>query len=103
MQIEKAKPCHLTIALVIHNKQDLWIPLQETHAGEQVQMKPYRILMRPPEGKDLSSHHLIKPFTPGSKDNMVAWVAIKWEQLLQRPRRPEISRSMNSLRKILAN
>jgi hypothetical protein len=51
--------------------------------------------------KDL--HYLLMtPFTPSSKDNMVAWVAAKSEQLLQRPRGPESGRSMNSMRKILA-
>jgi hypothetical protein len=51
--------------------------------------------------KDL--HYLLMTlFTPSSKDNMVAWVAAKSEQLLQRPRGPESGRSMDSMRKILA-
>jgi uncharacterized membrane protein (UPF0182 family) len=93
MQIEKIKAYHMTIPQVFCHKEDLWTPPQEKYAGEQIQMKPYHILMRLPDEEDLQ-YLLMTPFTPSSKDNMVAWVAAKSEQLLQRGRRSEISRSM---------
>jgi uncharacterized membrane protein (UPF0182 family) len=78
----------MTIPQVFCNQENLWTPPQENYAGEQIQMKPYHILMRLPDEEDLQ-YLLTTPFTPSSKDNMLAWVAAKSEQLLQRARRPE--------------
>jgi len=72
MQVEKLKAYHMTIPQVFFSKEE----------GLQ--------------------YLLMTPFTPSSKDNMVAWVAAKPEQLLQRARGPESGRSMSSMRTILA-
>ena len=76
MQVEKFKDYHMTIPQVFYNKEDLWTPPQEKYAGEQIEMKPYYILMKLPGEKDLQ-YLLMTPLTPASKDNMVAWVAAK--------------------------
>lgn len=76
MQIEKFKAYHMTIPQVFYNKEDLWTPPQEKYAGEQIEMKPYYILMRLP-GEENLQYLLMTPLTPASKDNMVAWVAAK--------------------------
>ncbi len=96
MQIEKFKAYHMTIPQVFCNKENPWTPPQEKYAGEQIQMKPYHILLRLPDEEDLQ-YLLMTPFTPSSKDNMLAWVATKSEQLLQRARPPEFGRSMSSI------
>ena len=66
----------MTIPQVFNNEEDFLTPWQEKYAAEQIQMKPYHFLMTPATVEDFQ-YPLMRPFTPSSKDNMVAWFAVK--------------------------
>ncbi|NEP12303.1 MAG: UPF0182 family protein [Symploca sp. SIO2C1] len=65
---------HMSDAEVFYNQEDLWRLPTEVYEGNQQLMEPYYMIMRLPEGQT-EEFILILPFTPGNKDNMVAWMA----------------------------
>jgi len=65
---------HMSDAEVFYNQEDLWRLPTEVYEGNQQLMEPYYMIMRLPEGQT-EEFILILPFTPGNKDNMIAWMA----------------------------
>lgn len=74
LQAQMYRTYHMADPEVFYNREDIWrFPLQ-TYEGEQVRMEPYHVIMRLP-GTAVEEFMQILPFTPVSKDNMVAWLA----------------------------
>ena len=64
---------HMTDPQVFYNQEDLWALPQEKYAGQAVAFQPYYLLMRLPGTKALR-YFIMTPFTPQSRDNMIAWM-----------------------------
>lgn len=68
---------HMTDPRVFYNQEDLWdFPRQIGENNGQDVMKPYYTIMRFP-GEAKEEYILMLPFTPSSKDNMIAWLAAR--------------------------
>jgi uncharacterized membrane protein (UPF0182 family) len=76
IQANMYRAYHMTDPQVFYNREDLWAFSQEKYAGEATRMVPYYILMRLPDTHELQ-YLLMTPFTPQSRDNMIAWMAAK--------------------------
>ncbi|MGB3612680.1 MAG: UPF0182 family protein, partial [Elainellaceae cyanobacterium] len=67
---------HMTDSEEFYNREDLWrFPLEQYEQQQEV-MQPYYVNMRLPEDTE-EEFILILPFTPVSKDNMIAWMAAR--------------------------
>jgi len=64
---------HMTDPQVFYNQEDLWTLPQEKYAGQAVDFQPYYLLMRLP-GTEALRYFIMTPFTPQSRDNMIAWM-----------------------------
>ena len=64
---------HMTDPQVFYNQEDLWALPQEKYAGQAVDFQPYYLLMRLP-GSEALRYFIMTPFTPQSRDNMIAWM-----------------------------
>jgi len=71
---------HMQDPVVFYNKEDLWNIPNEKYAGATQAMEPYYTILQLP-GKEGPEFVLILPFTPGTRDNMIAWMAGRcdWE------------------------
>jgi hypothetical protein len=67
---------HMDNPDVFYNQEDLWRFPTEVYEGNQQIMEPYYVIMNLPGG-DQEEFILILPFTPVSKDNMIAWMAAR--------------------------
>jgi len=76
IQADMYRTYHMTDPQVFYNQEDLWAFPQEKYAGAAQEMRPYYILMRLPDTRELQ-YLLMTPFTPNNRDNMVAWMAAK--------------------------
>lgn len=65
---------HMKDPQVFYNKEDVWQTPNEIYDREQVEMEPYYIILKLPEGKK-EGFFLIRPLIPRGKDNMIAWMA----------------------------
>ncbi len=65
---------HMQDPVVFYNKEDLWNIPNEKYAGATQAMEPYYTILQLP-GKTEPEFVLILPFTPGNRDNMIAWMA----------------------------
>ncbi len=65
---------HMLDPQVFYNKEDLWQAAEETIEGGTQPMEPYYMIMRLP-GQTATDFRLISPFTPVTKNNMVAWLS----------------------------
>lgn len=74
LQAEVFKTYHVTDPAVFYNDEDPWDLAQETYGGEPRQVEPYYAVMELP-GSEEPEFLLMLPFTPRSKENMVAWLA----------------------------
>jgi uncharacterized membrane protein (UPF0182 family) len=67
---------HMQDVQVFYNKEDLWqIPL-ESFAGNQQPMEPYYVTFTLP-GEESTEYLLIQPYTPATRENMIAWIAAR--------------------------
>ncbi|HHY47115.1 MAG TPA: UPF0182 family protein [Firmicutes bacterium] len=73
IQAEMLGTYHMTDTDVFYNKEDLWEIPNEVYAGTEQKVQPYYIMMRPP-GEAQPRYLVTIPFTPGRKNNMVAWL-----------------------------
>lgn len=64
---------HMTDPQVYYNQEDLWNWAEEVAGGERLHIEPYYVNMRLP-GEAQTEFVLMLPFTPSSKQNMVAWL-----------------------------
>jgi uncharacterized membrane protein (UPF0182 family) len=76
IQADMYRIYHMVDVQVFYNQEDLWTFSQEKYAGTPVRLQPYYILMRLP-GTKVLEYLIMTPFTPQSRDNMIAWMAAK--------------------------
>ena len=67
---------HMNDPQVFYNREDLWRFATENYEGNQQAIEPYYQIMNLP-GESKEEFILILPFTPVSKDNMIAWMAAR--------------------------
>jgi len=65
---------HMTDVNEFYNKEDVWAWPEEVFENQLQPIEPYYVLMQLPES-DRLDYILILPFTPASRENMIAWVA----------------------------
>jgi uncharacterized membrane protein (UPF0182 family) len=65
---------HMRDVNVFYNKEDLWSIPREVFAGQDQPIEPYYVIIRLPGGTQ-EEFMLIQPFTPATKDNLIAWMA----------------------------
>ncbi len=73
IQAAKFQNFHMTDPQVFYNQEDLWSWAEEVVTGERVRIEPYYVIMRLP-GESDEEFVLMMPYTPSSKQNMVAWL-----------------------------
>jgi uncharacterized membrane protein (UPF0182 family) len=73
VQAEKFRTFHMTDPQVFYNQEDLWSWAEEVVTGERVRIEPYYVIMRL-LGETEAEFVLILPYTPSSKQNMIAWL-----------------------------
>jgi uncharacterized membrane protein (UPF0182 family) len=73
IQAAKFQIFHMTEAQVFYNQEDLWNWAEEVVTGERMRIEPYYVNMRLPGEVD-PEFVLMLPFTPSTKQNMVAWL-----------------------------
>lgn len=76
LQTQQYLRYHMTDVRVFFNQEDVWQIPQEIFEGNQQAMEPYYVIM-PLPGETKSEYLLIQPFVPTSKDNMIAWMAVR--------------------------
>ena len=67
---------HMTDVRVFYNKEDLWHIPTEVSNGQQAIIEPYYVTL-PLPGDDEPEYLLILPFSPATKNNMIAWMAAR--------------------------
>jgi uncharacterized membrane protein (UPF0182 family) len=70
---------HMDNPEVFYNQEDLWSFPTEVFDGQQQITEPYYVIMRLPD-ESQPEMMLILPFTPTSKNNMIAWMAARSDQ-----------------------
>ena len=73
VQAAKFQTFHMTDPQVFYNQEDLWNWAEEVVTGERVRMEPYYVNMSLPGGAE-PEFVLMLPYTPSTKQNMVAWL-----------------------------
>ncbi len=68
----------MTDPQVFYNKEDVWEIPTEVYGGEQIQVKPYYLMMVLP-GNKKEEFVLLQPFTPRTKQNMISWMAARMD------------------------
>ncbi len=73
LQAEAYKTYHMTDPRDFYNKEDAWeLPGER----EGIPMQPFYVLMRLP-GEAVEDFHLIQPYTPRQRNNMIGWMSAK--------------------------
>ncbi len=68
---------HMTDAQVFYNKEDLWrVPALSKSDGENI-VEPYYTIMKLDLKDSREEFILMTPFTPATRDNMIAWMAAR--------------------------
>lgn len=67
---------HMNNPEVFYNKEDRWTFPTEVFEGNQQLTEPYYLIMRLPDEEE-AEMVLILPFTPVSKNNMIAWMTAR--------------------------
>jgi uncharacterized membrane protein (UPF0182 family) len=73
IQAAKYQTFHMVDPQVFYNQEDLWHWADEVVTGERIPMEPYYVIMRLPGEAD-AEFVLMLPYTPSTKQNMVAWL-----------------------------
>ncbi|MBU2439832.1 UPF0182 family protein, partial [bacterium] len=79
VQAELYSTYHMTDPDVFYNKEDYWNIPNEIYADNEIRMEPYYIITKLP-GHEREEFILMTPFTPSTKNNMIAWLAAKNDQ-----------------------
>jgi hypothetical protein len=79
VQAELYSTYHMMDPDVFYNKEDYWNVPNEIYAENEIKMEPYYIVTRLP-GHEREEFILMTPFTPSTKNNMIAWLAAKNDQ-----------------------
>jgi uncharacterized membrane protein (UPF0182 family) len=67
---------HMTDVRVFYNKEDLWQVPTEIISGAEEPAEPYYVTLPLPDS-DTPEYLLILPFSPATKNNMIAWMAAR--------------------------
>jgi uncharacterized membrane protein (UPF0182 family) len=65
---------HMRDVNVFYNKEDQWNLPREVFSGQDQPVEPYYVIIRLPD-EEQEEFMLIQPFTPATKDNLIAWMA----------------------------
>ena len=79
VQAELYSTYHMTDPDVFYNKEDYWNIPNEIYAENEIKMEPYYIVTKLPD-HEREEFILMTPFTPSTKNNMIAWLAAKNDQ-----------------------
>ena len=79
VQAELYSTYHMLDPDVFYNKEDYWNTPNEIYAENEIRMEPYYIITKLP-GHEREEFILMTPFTPSTKNNMIAWLAAKNDQ-----------------------
>jgi len=79
VQAELYSTYHMMDPDVFYNKEDYWTIPNEIYAENEIKMEPYYIVTKLP-GHEREEFILMTPFTPSTKNNMIAWLAAKNDQ-----------------------
>ena len=79
VQAELYSTYHMTDPDVFYNKEDYWAIPNELYGEDEIKMEPYYIITKLP-GHEREEFILMTPFTPSTKNNMIAWLAAKNDQ-----------------------
>lgn len=74
VQSERLLTYHMTDPQVYYNREDQWQIPQEIYGGEEQPIESYYLIMRLPT-EDSEEFILLTPFTPVSRNNLIAWLA----------------------------
>ena len=78
VQMQQFITYHMQDVRVFYNKEDKWSFPTELFEGSEQAMEPYYVTTILPGEEDAEQEYLlILPFTPASKQNMVAWAAAR--------------------------
>ena len=77
IQASKYAVFHMTDPRVFYNHEDLWRVAQSAARGAAEPMTPYYTIMKLAEVGTSEEFILMVPFTPATKDNMIAWIAAR--------------------------
>jgi len=79
VQAELYSTYHMMDPDVFYNKEDYWTIPNEIYAENEIKMEPYYIITKLP-GHEREEFILMTPFTPSTRNNMIAWLAAKNDQ-----------------------
>ena len=79
VQAELYSTYHMLDPDVFYNKEDYWNTPNEIYAENEIRMEPYYIITKLP-GHEREEFILMTPFTPSTKNNMIAWLAAQNDQ-----------------------
>lgn len=71
---------HMIDPQIFYNKEDTWETPMEIYQGGQQPVEPYYVIMKIPESEFGEEFMLIRPFTPRTRNNMIAWMSAKCDQ-----------------------
>lgn len=71
---------HMTDPQIFYNKEDAWETPMEIYQGGRQPVEPYYVIMKIPESEFGEEFMLIQPFTPRSRNNMIAWMSAICDQ-----------------------
>ncbi|MGK7902630.1 MAG: UPF0182 family protein [Hormoscilla sp.] len=74
IQSERLLTYHMTDTQVFYNREDQWRVPREIYGNETQAIEPYYLIMKLPT-ETAEELILLHPFTPVSRNNMIAWLA----------------------------
>ncbi|MBN4049135.1 UPF0182 family protein [archaeon AH-315-M20] len=72
VQIRTYGVYHMKDPQVFYNKEDVWRTPNEIYSSNEVELRPYYIVLKLP-GAEKEGFFLISPLIPRGKENMIAW------------------------------
>ena len=63
---------HMKDPQVFYNREDVWRTPKEIYSNNEVELKPYYIILKLPDARK-EGFFLITPLVPRGKENMIAW------------------------------
>jgi uncharacterized membrane protein (UPF0182 family) len=76
VQAQILRAYHVQDPRIFYNGEDVWGTATETVGERRIPVEPYYVVMRIP-GEPREEFLLMFPFTPATRDNMVAWLAAR--------------------------
>jgi len=79
VQMNMYENYHMKNADTFYNKEDAWEIPKEVYRGGSIDMEPYYMITKLPNGGGLE-YVLLQPFTPRNRENMIAWIAARCDE-----------------------